>query len=119
MVQRFMGPREGEPSEMTLPPPGHAFFVLGRNLRPLFQPPQEGPQLVALQVPQPGPAELVNLPSLEWLKADMSFFTFLLLHFGQDTAWLPNTRVSNVFLHFSQRNSKIGICFFLSQTTSH
>jgi hypothetical protein len=84
-------------------------FFFGRNLRPLHQPPQEGPQLVALQVPQPGPAELVNLPSLEWLKADMSFFTFLLLHFGQDTAWLPNTRVSNVFLHFSQRNSKIGI----------
>jgi hypothetical protein len=84
-------------------------FVFGRNLRPLHQLPQEGPQLVALQVPQPEPAELVNLPSLEWLKADMSFFTFLLLHFGQETAWLPNTRVSNVFLHFSQRNSKIGI----------
>lgn len=61
-------------------------FVFGRNLRPADQPPQEGPQLVALQVPQPGPAELVNLPSLEWLKADMSFFTFLLLHFGQDTS---------------------------------
>ena len=64
---------------------------------------------MALQDPQPGPAELVNLPSLEWLKADMSFFTFLPLHFGQDTSWFPNTRVSNVFLHFSQRNSKIGI----------
>jgi len=95
--------------ELTLPPPGHAFFVFGRNLRPAYQPPQEGPQLVALQDPQPGPAELVNLPSLEWLKADMSFFTFLPLHFGQDTSWLPKTSVSKVFLHFSQRNSKIGI----------
>jgi hypothetical protein len=84
-------------------------FVFGRNLRLTCQPPQEGPQLVALQDPQPGPAELVNLPSLEWLKADMSFFTFLPLHFGQDTSWLPKTRVSKVFLHFSQRNSKIGI----------
>ena len=81
----------------------------GRNLRPRHQPPQEGPQLVALQDPQPGPAELVNLPSLEWLKADMSFFTFFPLHFGQDTSWFPKTRVSKVFLHFSHRYSKIGI----------
>jgi hypothetical protein len=84
-------------------------FVVGRNLRPFHQPPQEGPQLVALQLPQPEPCELENLPSLEWLKADMSFLTFLLLHFGQDTSWLPKTMVSKVFLHFSQRNSKIGI----------
>ncbi len=76
--------------------------VFGRSLRPLHQAPQEGPQLVALQVPQPEPAELVNLPSLEWLKADMSFFTFLFLHFGQDTSWFPNTRISKFFLHFSQ-----------------
>jgi hypothetical protein len=88
---------------------GPWFFFFRPKPSADYPPPQEGPQLVALQVPQPEPAELVNLPSLEWLKADMSFFTFLLLHFGQDTAWLPRTSVSNVFLHFSQRNSKIGI----------
>jgi hypothetical protein len=60
--------------------------VIGRNLPPCRQPPQEGLQLVALQDPQPGPAELVNLPSLEWLKADMSFFTFFPLHIGQVTS---------------------------------
>jgi hypothetical protein len=92
-----------------LPPPGRGSSLFRPKPSTDHPPPQEGPQLVALQVPHPEPAELVNLPSLEWLKADMSFFTFLLLHFGQDTAWLPKTRVSNVFLHFSQRNSKIGI----------
>jgi hypothetical protein len=69
----------------------------------------QGPQLAELQVPQPEPAELVNFPSFEWLKADMSFFTFLPLHFGQVTSWFPKTSVSKVFLHFPQRNSKIGI----------
>jgi hypothetical protein len=97
------------PAAQVVPAPHPFLAIFGRNLRPRHQPPQEGPQLVALQDPQPGPAELVNLPSLEWLKADMSFFTFFPLHFGQDTSWFPKTRVSKVFLHFSHRYSKIGI----------
>jgi len=40
-------------------------------------------QLVAAQLPQEEPAVLLNFPPTEKAKADITRWTFLLLHFGQ------------------------------------
>ena len=85
---------------------------------------------MALQDPQPGPAELVNLPSLEWLKADMSFFTFFPLHFGQVFSgaavmdwncsnWCPHLRHSYAYVGMLAYPSRIsaGSCAFKAAFT--
>jgi hypothetical protein len=43
-------------------------------------------QLLEEHVPQDEPAVLLKVPPMEKAQADIILFTFLLLHFGQETA---------------------------------
>jgi hypothetical protein len=72
--------------------------------------PQEGPQLVAAQLPQPSPPAEV-LPIFP-AKADISRATLVDPHFGQATETFSSRlrkRTSKLSLHFRHLNSKIGI----------
>jgi hypothetical protein len=75
--------------------------------------PQEGPQLVAAQLPQPSPPAEV-LPIFP-AKADSSRSTLIEPHFGQATDTFSSRlrkRTSKSSLHFRHLNSKIGIGSF-------
>jgi hypothetical protein len=71
--------------------------------------PQEGPQLVAAQLPQPPPVEVLPIfPA----KADISRSVLTDLHSGQATLSFSSrlrNRTSKVFLHFRHLYSKIGM----------
>jgi hypothetical protein len=72
--------------------------------------PQEGPQLVAAQLPQPAPPAEV-LPTLP-AKADICRSALVDPHFGQATDTFSlrlRKRTSKTSLHFRHLNSKIGI----------
>jgi hypothetical protein len=57
-------------------------------------------QVVAEQVPQEEPAVLLNFPPTEKAKADITRWTFLLLHLGQAIfSEVFNTNFSNPFWH--------------------
>jgi hypothetical protein len=71
--------------------------------------PQEGPQLVAAQLPQPPPAEV--LPTFP-AKADISRLARFDPHFGQATSTFSSRlrkNTSKFSRHFPHLNSKIGI----------
>jgi hypothetical protein len=72
--------------------------------------PQEGPQLVAAQLPQPAPPAVV-LPTLP-AKVDISRFARFEPHFGQTMSTFSSRlrkNTSKFSLHLPHLNSKIGI----------
>jgi hypothetical protein len=79
--------------------------VISRRTAVTGQCPQEGPQLVEVQLPQP------IFPA----KADIIRSTFMDPHFGQTTGTFSSRfrkRTSKLSLHFRHLNSKIGIDLF-------
>jgi hypothetical protein len=100
-------------AEMVVPGLFYEVDVVSRRTAMTGQCPQEGPQLVAAQLPQPlPPAEVLPIfPP----KADISRFTLTDPHFGQATDTFSSRlrkRISKLSLHFRHLNSKIGIGSF-------
>jgi len=91
--------------------------VISRRTAVTGQCPQEGPQLVAAQLPQPSPPAEVFAEVLPIFpaKADISRSTVIDPHFGQATDIFSlrlRKRTSKVSLHFRHLYSKIGIGSF-------
>jgi hypothetical protein len=87
--------------------------AISRRTAVTGQCPQEGPQLVAAQLPQPSPPAEV-LPIFP-AKADICRSTLIDPHFGQATDIFSSRlrkRTSKFSLHFRHLNSKIGIDSF-------
>jgi hypothetical protein len=85
------------------------FFLLTAHGRD-GQCPQEGPQLVAAQLPQPAPPAAV-FPTLP-AKADIRRFARFEPHFGQTTSTFSSRlrkNTSKLSLHLPHLNSKIGM----------
>jgi hypothetical protein len=84
--------------------------AVSRHTAVTGQCPQEGPQLVAAQLPQPAPPAEV-LPIFPE-KADIIRSALADPHFGQATGTISSRlrkRTSNISLHFLHLNSNIGI----------
>ena len=100
---------------MVVPGLFYEVDVVSRRTAMTGQCPQEGPQLVAAQLPQPSPPAEV-LPIFP-AKADINRSTFIDPHFGQATDTFSSRlrkRTSKFSLHFRHLNSKIGISSFPS-----